>query len=183
MLCLHTQMLLTSFGERSDLEKPKVFRGCPSSTRKRLCRILQSVCEADEGALHARDCEFKSEEAKRKKGFLMSEKKNSCPVCFTKMHTINGVLVCPECGYKLCDHSYQYHDSYSTAHTHTPDYTTISRPSQTSPADNHSSGKQVKPNTVAKIVRTVIIGYFVIILISILSNIFLPLIFSFIRFL
>lgn len=57
----------------------------------------------------------------------MSEKKKTCPVCFTKMRPQNNVLVCPECGYKLCDHSYLYHDSYSTEHTHTPNYTTSYR--------------------------------------------------------
>ena len=63
----------------------------------------------------------------------MSEKKNICPVCFTKLQPKDNVLVCPECGYKLCDHSYTYHASYSTEHTHTPDYTTAYKSGNSTP--------------------------------------------------
>lgn len=70
----------------------------------------------------------------------MSEKKNTCPVCFTKMHTQNDVLVCPECGYKLCDHSYAYHNSYSTEHTHTPNYTTSYKTNTSAPTGTSGSG-------------------------------------------
>lgn len=94
----------------------------------------------------------------------MREKKNTCPVCFTKMHTQNNVLVCPECGYKLCDHSYAYHDSYSTEHTHTPEYTTASKtssfaPTGTSAPTNSGYEKKAKLTGRGKIVLLLIIIY------------------------
>lgn len=122
----------------------------------------------------------------------MSEKKNTCPICFTKMRTQNNVLICPECGYKLCDHSYTYHDSYSTEHTHTPDYTTIYKANNTtltgtptpvnsapqlpdtSPAGsrtNSGSGKGVRLTKNGKIAVGLLIAfYFVVPFLSVLGS-------------
>ena len=128
----------------------------------------------------------------------MSQKENTCPVCFTKMRTQNNVLVCPECGYKLCDHSYTYHDSYSTEHTHMPDYTTVYKtnnststgtPASAGPAPqlidtslvgsrtNSSSGKGIKLTKSGKIAVGLLVSfYFIIPLLSILSSLFVSLI-------
>ncbi len=105
----------------------------------------------------------------------MKEKQNTCPVCFTKMRESNHVLVCPECGYKLCDHSYYYHDSYSTEHTHTPNYTTASQTASARPASPASQNARVTQprqdtgKTISKtvrIVRTIILIYFLIVFLS-----------------
>lgn len=57
--------------------------------------------------------------------------KNRCPVCMTKMkiHPDGHTLLCPECGYKLCDHSYTDRDLFSEEHYHS-DYVTYNKPSQ-----------------------------------------------------
>ena len=94
----------------------------------------------------------------------MSQKKNTCPICFTKMHTLNNVLVCPECGYKLCDHSYAYHNSYSTEHTHTPKYTTTYKinsfaPTGTSSPTNSDYEKKTKLTGRRKIIILIIFIY------------------------
>lgn len=75
--------------------------------------------------------------------YLMA--KNRCPVCMTKMktHPDGHTLVCPECGYKLCDHSYTDRDLFSEEHYHS-DYVTYSKPSQATAqivgADRKSEG-------------------------------------------
>lgn len=120
---------------------------------------------------------------------MMREKKNICPVCFTRMHPQNNVLVCPECGYKLCDHSYMYHDSYSTEHTHTPNYTTASsNPSvsvkyagqsgsapSTTPRTNPDAGGKtrngIRMTAGGKIVTIIVIIYAATLLLSVFSTI------------
>ena len=111
----------------------------------------------------------------------MSQKENTCPVCFTKMRTQSNVLVCPECGYKLCDHSYTYHDSYSTEHTHTPEYTTSYKTSSeqqpintfmTDSQINSGYQKKVKLTGTRKIILLLVIIYIVIPVLSSLFSLF-----------
>lgn len=54
-------------------------------------------------------------------------KKPTCPICMTKLrlHTDGHTRICPECGYKLCDHAYEYRDLYDLNHSHS-DYVTYS---------------------------------------------------------
>ena len=60
-------------------------------------------------------------------------KKNACPVCMTKMnlHSDGHTLICPECGYKLCDHSYTDRSLFSEDHYHS-DYVTYNKPTPSS---------------------------------------------------
>lgn len=79
-------------------------------------------------------------------------KKNTCPVCMTKMrlHTDGHTMVCPECGYKLCDHDYTDRDLYDTNHSHS-DYTTYSASTTYNTTPARTSTVQTRPtNTVQK---------------------------------
>lgn len=66
-------------------------------------------------------------------------RKNTCPVCMTKMklHPDGHTLICPECGYKLCDHSYTDRNLFSEDHYHS-DYVTYNEPSPRSASTNPS---------------------------------------------
>lgn len=54
----------------------------------------------------------------------MSMQAPTCPVCFTRMKRGKDIVLCPECGYKLCENSDSRPTIYNTEHVHTPDYTT-----------------------------------------------------------
>lgn len=58
----------------------------------------------------------------------MSQNKNTCPQCFTRMNHLGDELVCPVCGYKYCDHRYANGDIFNTSsHEHNDhvSYTTV----------------------------------------------------------
>lgn len=118
----------------------------------------------------------------------MAEKKNTCPICFTKLQPRGKELVCPECGYKLCDHSYQNRDLYSTSHSHTPQYTTTSkqytttgsaRPSgsyttnnRNSSGSNGSAGTTVNKSALSKVIGAFVILYIIVIFLSVFGSLF-----------
>lgn len=114
---------------------------------------------------------------------------NSCPVCMTKMrlHPDGHTKVCPECGYKLCDHKYTDRDLFDTDHSHN-DYITFTENSN--PVSSNYSMQQEQasritdaplqrttpPNISAedlkkkKLLRGIIIGYIIFILFIIFSQ-------------
>lgn len=113
--------------------------------------------------------------------------KNTCPVCFTKMHKVKKVLTCPECGYKYCDHNRDREDMFDTSHTHENNYTTYTNtttsssstysPTYTNPNRSDATSKQTahvqqtttsdgtkKKTSVPKLVKIIIIIYLIIFL-------------------
>lgn len=64
--------------------------------------------------------------------------KGTCPVCYTKMRTVKKTLICPECGYKYCDHNRATENMFDNTHTHEPNYTTYTS-AQTSTQYNTGS--------------------------------------------
>ena len=87
----------------------------------------------------------------RKRGFSMSDKKQRCPVCMTKMQPRGRDLVCPECGYKYCESHkpYVYDDhNHSQYQTYTRQTTsTGNAPRQNTPQGTYGQAPQNRNTT------------------------------------
>jgi len=106
---------------------------------------------------------------------------NTCPVCMTRMrlHQDGHTKVCPECGYKLCDHTYMDRELFDTDHSHNDyiSYTandnqqipdpvfpasnlpTTTVPTRTTPVNISAEDYKKKKN-----LRRIIIGYIIVVI-------------------